>query len=53
MIHTVHVERTSGTEGFAVWPQNRGGDEDGGVDQVKGEWRPSQVKVPDGTGTET
>ena len=44
MIHTVHVERTSGMEGFAVWPQNREDDEDGGVDQVKANGRPGQVR---------
>ncbi|TVT98117.1 hypothetical protein EJB05_56594, partial [Eragrostis curvula] len=43
VIHTVHVERTRSTNGFAVWPQNRGGDEDGVLSRVKANGRPVQV----------
>ncbi|TVU09623.1 hypothetical protein EJB05_43108, partial [Eragrostis curvula] len=50
VIHTVHVERTRSMDGFAIWPQNRGGDEDGVLTRVKANGRPVQVKGPDGLG---
>ncbi|TVU26076.1 hypothetical protein EJB05_28605, partial [Eragrostis curvula] len=50
VIHTVHMEMTRSTDGFAVWPQNRGGDEDGVLTRVKANGRPVQVKGPDGLG---
>ncbi|TVU41082.1 hypothetical protein EJB05_14574, partial [Eragrostis curvula] len=50
VIHIVHVERTRSMDGFAVWPQNHGGDEDGVLTRVKANGRPVQVKGPDGLG---
>ncbi|TVU14608.1 hypothetical protein EJB05_38084, partial [Eragrostis curvula] len=50
VIHTVHVERTRSMDGFAVWLQNRGGDEDGVLTRVKANGMPVQVKGPDGLG---
>ncbi|TVU36176.1 hypothetical protein EJB05_18096, partial [Eragrostis curvula] len=50
VIHTVHMEMTRSIDGFAVWPQNRGGDEDSVLTRVKANRRPVQVKGPDGLG---